>query len=426
MRDLPEKTVRIGLVPDFVMDATEKSGIDFYSAALIRALSETERSRKFIVFLTRERWKEFSDLGPHVQRVPIPRIFANGLLNIFWYLFILPLQAYWHRVDLLHLFAGNRRMTWFSRRKMLVTVHDVFHYEHQEIYSFPRFLFFRMVIAPLLKRQRHLVADSHATKHDIQRLLGVPGGEIEVIHLGFDAPRLLASTTGTPEEPVQGKYHLKRPYMLYVSALDHPRKNHLTLLDAYEILLKSHPDAPDLVFVGPDFFHAEKIHQAILRPSLAGRVHALGYVPDQWLSSLYREAKLFVHPSPLEGFGYPLVEAMAFGLPVVCADTEIFREIGGAAPVFFDPKQPKDIASKIAMLLEDPALQEERSRKGLEQAKCYQSDRGLRALLRLYDTLTQRPSMQRQSMQLDDAQAAEAVSCSHQSLEPTERSGSRV
>ncbi|MFN5466777.1 MAG: glycosyltransferase family 4 protein [Pirellulaceae bacterium] len=421
MRDLPEKTAHIGLVPDFVMDSTEKSGIDFYSSALIRALSQTDRSRRFTIFLTRERWEEFPDLGPHFHRVPIPRIFASGLLNIFWYLFILPFQAYWHRVDLLHLFAGNRRMTWCLGRKMLVTVHDVFHYEHQEIYSFPRYLFFRTIIAPLLKRQRHLVADSHATKHDIQRLLGVPGKAIEVIHLGFDAPRLLAPTTGKLEEPVREKYQLKRPYMLYVSALDHPRKNHLALLEAYEILLQSHPDAPDLVFVGPDFFHAEKIHQAIQRPSLDRRVHALGYVPDQCLPSLYREAKLFVHPSPLEGFGYPLVEAMAFGLPVACADTEIFREIGGAAPVFFDPKQPKDIASKIAMLLADPVLQQEHRKKGLEQAKCYQNDQGIRELLRLYDVLTQRPSIQR-----DDAQEVEVDSCHHQPLERMERSGSQV
>jgi glycosyltransferase involved in cell wall biosynthesis len=421
LRDLPEKTIHIGLVPDFVMDATEKSGIDFYSAALIRALSQTDRSRKFTLFLTRERWKEFPDLGPHFHRVPIPRIFASGLLNIFWYLFILPIHAYWHRVDLLHLFAGNRRMTWFPRGKKLVTVHDVFHFEHQEIYSFPRFLFFRTIIAPLLRRQRHLVADSHATKHDIERLLGVPGKAIEVIHLGFDAPRLMASTTENLEDPVHRKYQLARPYILYVSALDHPRKNHLTLLDAYELLLKSRPDAPDLVFVGPDFFHAETIHRAIQRPSLGGRVHALGYVPDQWLPILYREATLFVHPSPLEGFGYPLVEAMAFGLPVACADTEIFREIGGAAPVFFDPKQPKDIAAKIAMLLADPALQEERSRKGLEQAKCYQSDRGIRELLRLYDTLMQRPLMPR-----DDGQATNADSCSHPSLERIEQSSSQV
>jgi len=421
LRPRAEKTIQIGLVPDFVMDSTEKSGIDFYSSALIRALSQTDGSRRFTLFLSRERWKEFPDLGPHFHRVPIPRIFASGILNIFWYLFILPFQAYWHRIDLLHLFAGNRRMTWLPGGKMLVTVHDVFHYEHQEIYSFPRFLFFRLIIASLLKRQKHLVADSHATKHDIQRLLGVPGGAIEVIHLGFDAPRLLASTTVKPEQPVREKYHLTRPYILYVSALDHPRKNHLTLLDAYEILLKSHPDAPDLVFVGPDFFHAEKIHQAILRPSLAGRVHALGYVPDQWLPSLYREATLFVHPSPLEGFGYPLVEAMAFGLPVACADTEIFREIGGAAPLFFDPKKPEDIASKIAMLLADPALQEERSQRGLEQSKGYQSGQGVRTLLRLYDALTQRPPIQ-----LDDSQAAESVSCSHPSLEPTERSGSQV
>ncbi|MFM8174370.1 MAG: glycosyltransferase, partial [Pirellulaceae bacterium] len=116
-----------------------------------------------------------------------------------------------------------------------------------------------------------------------------------------------------------------------------------------------------------------------------------------------------------------LVEAMAFGLPVACADTEIFREIGGAAPVFFDPKQPKDIAAKIAMLLADPALQEERSRKGLEQAKGYQSDRGIRELLRLYDTLMQRPLMPR-----DDGQSTNADSCSHPSLERTERSGSQV
>ena len=415
LRPVQTQLPHIGLVPDFVMDTTEKSGIDFYSTALIQALSKTGTTRRFTIFIPRERLKDFPGLASRLRVVTIPRIFASGLLNIFWYLFLLPFQAYWYRIDLLHLFAGNRRMTWFPRGKMLATVHDVFHFEHQEIYSFPRFVFFRAIIAPLLKRQRHLVADSHATKHDIERLLGVPGSSIGVIHLGFDAARLLAQETGNEGVQVRKEYKLTRPFLLYVSALDHPRKNHLTLLEAYEILLKSNPDVPDLVFVGPDFFHAEKIHHAIQRPSLGGRVHALGYVPDQLLPSLYREAMLFVHPSPLEGFGYPLVEAMAFGLPVVCADTEIFREIGGEAPVFFDPKHPEDIASKIAMVLADPKLQEERCLKGLEQAKRYQSDVGVGELLRLYDAITQHQSRQR-----EDAKA-ESASSSHSSLDRIER-----
>jgi glycosyltransferase involved in cell wall biosynthesis len=402
LSDHPNKEIHIGLVPDFVMASTEKSGIDFYSTALIQALSKADRSRRFTIFMSQERLKEFPQLGDNFRTVAIPQIFANGVFNIFWYLCILPFQAYRRRLDLLHLFAGNRRMTWFPRDKMLVTVHDMFHFEHQEIYSFPRYFFFRAIIVPLLKRQRHLVADSLATKHDIERLLGVPGSAIDVVHLGFDAPRLLAKETRNLGVQVRKEYHLTRPYLLYVSALDHPRKNHLGLLDAYELLLESDPDVPDLVFVGPDFYQAEKIHRAIQRPSLARRVHALGYVPDHHLPSLYREAVLFVHPSPLEGFGYPLVEAMAFGLPVVCADTEIFREIGGEAPIYFDPKQPKDIAAKIAVVLGDSKLQEEHCLKGLEQAKRFQTEQGVAKLLQMYDVITKRLQMSFREVRPDE------------------------
>lgn len=370
------------MVPDFVMDTTEKSGIDFFSASTIDQLVRFGNRYRFTIFITKKRLKEFSTLPNDVRVVTIPEILGNGFPNILWYLFVLPFQAYWYRVDLLHLFAGNRRMTWFAPKRTLTTVHDVFHFHQKKLYTYPKYVFFRYVVTPLLKRQKQFHAISKATQKEMEEYLGLNPETIHVAHLGI--PRLPTEYPKT-KDTARKHFGIERPYMLYVSSLDHPRKNHLVLLDAYELLLSKDENCPDLLFAGPDFFHAEVIHNEIKRRNLSSRVRTLGYVPDSLLPSLYQEAILFLHPSKLEGFGYPLVEAMMFGLPVICSDIEVFHEIGGDVPLYFNPSCPMDITAKIETILHDVTLQRELSAKGLKRAEYFCIRNSSQEILKIYD-----------------------------------------
>lgn len=384
MTDLQFARNHIGLVPDFVMDTTEKSGIDFFSASTVDQLFHAGNRFRFTLFVTKKRLKEFSTLPSDVRVLAIPEMMGAGFPNILWYLFVLPFQAYWYRIDLLHLFAGNRRMTWFSPKRTLTTVHDVFHFHQKDLYTFPKYVFFRYVVTPLLKRQKHFHAISKATKKEMEIYLGLAPESIHVAHLGLPRWR---SPYSEPQDNARKQLCLDRPYMLYVSSLDHPRKNHLTLLDAYELLLSKRAHCPDLVFAGPDFFHSEVIHDEIKRRNLSNRVKAVGYVPDSLMPSLYQEATLFLHPSKLEGFGYPLVEAMMYGVPVACADIDVFREIGGDVPLYFNPSCSADIVAKIEMILGDVTLQQDLSGKGLKRAEAFCLNRSFSEIMKIYERI---------------------------------------
>jgi len=347
----------IGLVPDLICGFSQKSGIYWFSKALIESLDQLESQARFVLFIPRSEADDFSHLSSRFTIVRIPRFFMGDFWNIIWHLAVLPWLARYHSVQVLHLFAGNRRLSLFPPRRTLVTVHDVYHHNQLKLYGLARFLYFRIVICGLLRRQVNFHAVSAATAADLRQLLGIPPASIHVIHNDCDRGRF---DHGDRELPLADLVEAapRRPYFLYVSSFDHPRKNHVALIRAYEHVLQACPDAPALVFVGPDFASPEVIHEAIRRSSAADQIHSLGFVTDQQLGALYRHAFAFVHASCFEGFGYPLVEAMSFGLPVLCSDLSVFKEIGGDAPLYFYPRQSEDIAAKMLALITDQSLRQ--------------------------------------------------------------------
>lgn len=344
----------IGLVPDLIGGFSQKSGIYWFSRALINSIDQLDSPAKFVVFIPRCQLVDFSHLSPRFKIVPVPQFFSTDLRNSFWHLFILPLLAVYYRVQVLHLFAGNRRLSLFSPRRTLVTVHDVYHYNRPKLYGIYRFIYFRILICGLLRRQVNLHAVSDATAADLQRFLDIPSASITVIRNGFDGPRFRLPAQQL-EVDLSGIIPIG-PYFLYVSSYDHPRKNHIALIKAYESVVSASHNPPDLVLVGPDFASSEVIHDAISASSVSKRIHSLGFVSNQQLGLLYKRAFAFVHPSQCEGFGYPLIEAMHFGLPVVCSSIPAFKEVAGDAPVYFDACNVSDIAAKLLLVINDESL----------------------------------------------------------------------
>lgn len=384
----------IGLVPDLICGFSQKSGIYWFSKALIESLDQLESQARFVLFVPRSEAVDFSHLSSRFTIVRIPRFFMGDFWNIIWHLAVLPCLARYHRVQVLHLFAGNRRLSLFPPRRTLVTVHDVYHYNQLKLYGLVRFLYFRIVICGLLRRQVNLHAVSAATAADLHQLLGIPTTSIHVIHNGCDRERF---DHGERQHPLADLVEAapRRPYFLYVSSLDHPRKNHVVLIRAYERVLQACPDAPSLVFVGPDFASPEVIHEAIRRSPAAHRLHSLGFVTDQQLGALYRQAFAFVHASCFEGFGYPLVEAMSFGLPVLCSDLSVFKEIAGDAPLYFDPRRSEDIAAKMLALITDGSLRQRCMATSLQMARSDAQRSNAPLILDLYERIAERQQRRR-------------------------------
>jgi glycosyltransferase involved in cell wall biosynthesis len=212
----------------------------------------------------------------------------------------------------------------------------------------------------VLKRADGLIAVSHSAKNDAVRLLGLDPAKIQVVYHGVPDSYFNASPGN-----VATKYDLMKPYVLFVGTIE-PRKNIDTLLDTWLELPASTREAHELVFVGPSGW-AGDVTVRRLHSGIQG-VRVLGYVPEADLPSLTAAATAFAYPSLYEGFGFPIAQAMAAGVPVVTSNVSSMPEIIGDAGLTVDPHSASELASALDRILTSPSLQKQLGDRGRELA----------------------------------------------------------
>jgi glycosyltransferase involved in cell wall biosynthesis len=210
------------------------------------------------------------------------------------------------------------------------------------------------------RRATHLLADSQATRRDLAEFYGVPPGKVTVVYPG--GPEGLARVDPAP---VRQRHRLPAEYVLHVGTLQ-PRKNLARLIEAVASLRARRP-ALGLVLAGRPGWLAEPL--LALARAHADFVHLLDYVPQADLAGLYSGARVFAFPSLYEGFGFPILEAMACGTPVVCSNTSSLPELAGEAALLVDPLDPAALAAALEHVLTDAALAAELAARGPAQAR---------------------------------------------------------
>lgn len=382
----------IGLVPDFRLPSPAIDGIGMYSRALIAALNTQPSSFYYTLFINPRHQSLLPELGDNFRVVDVKPFFKSQIPDIAWHFFILPSLAKKYQIDLLHLFAGNRRLSLFPFSRTVITIHDINHYSNNKIYSYNQYFFFKYALTPLIKLHPHIVAVSECTGFDLRRNFHISSKKINIARNSYNEKLFRPLKHNEIKNHVKRKYALENDFILYVSILDHPRKNHTSLIQAYYYLNKiiSNISLPDLVFVGKEFFQSEKIFNEINNRGLNKHIRVLSYVPDEEIVMLYNMAKFFVHPSHWEGFGLPILEAMACGLPVVCSDIPAFREIADDAAVYFDQNNPMNIAESMLLLCEDNNLHAKLRLKGLERAKHFNWQDTARKIVEIYNDILSR------------------------------------
>jgi glycosyltransferase involved in cell wall biosynthesis len=228
------------------------------------------------------------------------------------------------------------------------------------------------IVGPFTKQIRRfaqeaalILAASEATKRDISNLLGVPEDKIRVTYGAPDSalepvPREQAAAT------LASRYGIRSPYLLFVSTIE-PRKNVLGLLDAFRSLARRCEH--QLVLVGSRGWNAESTLAALHNPDIADRVNLLGFVPFDDLAALYSAADALVFPSHYEGFGLPVLEAMACGCPVITSNTSSLPEVGGDAAIYCDPNDTGALSNAIECVLGDPDRRSRMIATGHDQAR---------------------------------------------------------
>lgn len=262
-----------------------------------------------------------------------------------------------------------------KRGKVVVTIHDV----KPLLFPSPRprtnlnQWIERLLVPDKRSRVDHVLTDSESSRRDIMTHLGFPPHKISVVHPGVELERF------RPGETVaQG-----RPYVLCVAGAD-PTKNVETLVAAFSRLPKPLRDAYDLVLAG-DFRRRADLREYVARSGLQDQTIFTGIVSDDRLVELYQQATLFVFPSRYEGFGLPVLEAMACGCPVISSNASSLPEVTGEAAILIDPLDATELARAMVQVLSDPTVRRHLRERGLRQAARFSWERAARDTIAVYE-----------------------------------------
>lgn len=277
---------------------------------------------------------------------------------------------------------------------MRTKIHSVLTFVDMQHEFFPQFFspsemkmrkeFYR----PSAEQATRIIAISGHVKSSLIERYGISPNKIDVVYLGYDR-RYRIYETKEGLNSIRSKYDLHRPFLYYPGAT-WPHKNHKTLLVALSIMKTRYRFEGQLVFTGIAKKSSSEIREEIRRLGMEDTVKVLGYLPYEELPYLYNLARLMVFPSLFEGFGIPLVEAMASGCPIACANATSIPEVVGDAGVFFDPYSPDDMAEKIWKLWNDETKLEDMRSRGLERAKMFSWDDTARRTIEVYGKAAER------------------------------------
>ncbi|MBM3755957.1 MAG: glycosyltransferase family 4 protein [Acidobacteria bacterium] len=232
----------------------------------------------------------------------------------------------------------------------------------------------------ILSRADGLISVSENTRQDAIRLLNIKPEKIVTIHSGV--PPSFFDVTAADAQRVRARLNLKKPFILHVGTVE-PRKNLDALLDAFLLLPESVRADVELVFAGPMGWAASTTSKRILS-GLPG-VRYLGYVPEKDLPGLTKAATVFAQPSLYEGFGFPVAQAMAAGVPLLTSNNSCLPEISGESAVHVDPRSPAAICEGLDKLLTSESLRAEKSAIGLAKAQEYRWDRCAESSWRFFE-----------------------------------------
>ena len=357
----------------------ETGGMEVAARELIPALlAAAPAGMRFTAFINREAALDAD--GPWGELLPAVTVPVNARNRVQWVLgeqTLLPWLARRAGVDLVHSMASTAPV--WGRFRRVVTVHDLIYARFPEAHAGIRDKGMRVLVPWAVRRSDRVIADSQSTREDLIGLLGIGAERIDVVPLGLGRVRRQAPL---PEREVRARFDLGgRPVVLSLSA-KRPHKNLLALIGALGRL--SSDDRPVLVLPGYPTDHERELREHARALGLEGDVRFPGWISAEELEGLWALARVFAYPSLYEGFGLPVLEAMARGVPVVCSNASSLPEVAGDAALLVDPRDEPALAEAIGRLLEDPGLRERLCARGSERVREFTWERTARLTLESY------------------------------------------
>jgi glycosyltransferase involved in cell wall biosynthesis len=357
-------------------------GAGNYIAHLIRSLPLIDETNEYLAFVKPDN---VTLMARRENLRIVQATLASRVLRIAWEQTFLPLLARRYRLDVLH--SPHYTMPFLRPCPTVVTFHDMTFFLYPHMHRFYKKIFFQAAIRLSAKRADAIIADSESTRQDILRVLRSDDKIVTVVPLGVsDAFRQHHDQTGS--ERMLQKYHLPPRFILSVGVLE-PRKNLLTLLHAFKSLAERGIEH-SLVIVGQRGWMNDKVFEVAKDLTLSSRVIFTGYVPERDLPFLFSSAEVFVYPSTYEGFGLPVLEALACGIPVITSNVSSMPEIVGDAGILVNPLDEVELADAMQRVLTDRVLHAKLARDGRARSKMFSWERTARETLMVYERVVKR------------------------------------
>jgi len=373
-----------------MMDMVKRIGIDAtalpaqpvgagnYIIQLVKALAKMDLDYEFIVFAQKSKRDLFGiPLNSNLHWEIVAD--KSPMYRLMWEQTTFPRLVHRAELDLLHSLHYTKPVRLGC--PSVVTIHDMTFFLFPHLHTRSKRIFFPFAIRSSIRRADALIAISESTRQDSIRLLGISPQKIFTTMLGITDEFRVVKDKGLLEK-VREKYDLPEAFVLYVGLVE-PRKNIPFLIRAYKSLVDEGIQH-NLVIVGRFGWMYHEVFKQIEELGLEDRVQFTGYMPQDDLPMVYNLASLFVYPTKYEGFGFPTLEAMACGTPVVTTAISSLPEIVGNAGILVPPGDEQELTGAMVEVLSDPIFYDQLRTRGLQRSEQFTWERTARETLKVY------------------------------------------
>lgn len=368
--------MRIGI--DATALPPQPVGAGNYIIQLIRALAALEPDDEYVIFAQRSgrmlielptsgrfRWRVVDDMSP--------------ALRLLWEQTVLPRLSWQEQIDVLHSLHYTRPL-WLGCASV-VTFHDMTFFLYPHLHTRSKRFFFPLATRFSARRAQAIIADSENTRQDIIRLLKVPKEMVFKVLLGVD-PSFRPIRDSSLKRRIGEHYHLPEKFILYLGMVE-PRKNLPLLIRAYKDLVNRGFEE-HLVLAGRFGWMYEDVLRLVETFGLQDLIHFTGYISQNDLPVVYNLARVFVYPTLYEGFGFPPLEAMACGVPVITTNVSSLPEIIGDAGILIPADDQEALVNAMERILKDRGLRDELASKGPLRAGLFTWESTARETIKVY------------------------------------------
>ncbi len=378
------------------LDATpirnKPSGVGVYTLNLINALAKLQDSENFKLDIyfqpTFKNWLSqnlspnelIQSYSPHCLSIPVT--VTNALMR-----FPNPFLAYFERsLNEPDLVQGTDHFVYPCRKsRNIMTIHDLTFIKYPE-YVPTIVKTYLTRIKNCLKWTNAIITFSENTKRDLIELLKIDADKIHVTYQASRYHQDYLNNQLIEELKSNCLYNFTKPYFLFVSTLE-PRKNIITLIQAFNYLKKHYKIEHQLVLIGQAGWKYQPILEAINQSPYHTEIHHLNYLSDDLVALFYSQAEVFIYPSFYEGFGLPVLEAMTLGTPVITSNTSSLPEITGNAALLINPNQPTELAEAMLKIISDRIFRDKLISQGKEQARKFSWEKTAQTTLKIYRSI---------------------------------------